>query len=88
MRTFKPWRLASSSTPIRPSRSCKPVRPTSSRWPEALFNPNWPLDAARKLGVGDDYAAAPPNAAFWLAKRENVAGLSPSTYGQGIEDNA
>ena len=53
---------------------------------EALFNPNWPLDAARKLGVGDDYAAAPPNAAFWLAKREGVAGLRPSTYSDGLGD--
>lgn len=51
---------------------------------EALFNPNWPLDAARKLGVGDIYAAAPPNAAFWLAKREGVAGLRPSTYSDGM----
>jgi 2,4-dienoyl-CoA reductase-like NADH-dependent reductase (Old Yellow Enzyme family) len=48
---------------------------------EALYNPNWPLDAALKLGVGDAFDAAPPNAAYWLAKRaETITMMEPSTY--------
>ncbi|GAY10985.1 NADH:flavin oxidoreductase/NADH oxidase [Pseudonocardia sp. N23] len=49
---------------------------------ELLHNPNWPLDAARKLGVADPYAAAPARTAHWLRKRdESFPGLAPSTMG-------
>ncbi len=53
---------------------------------EALFNPNWPLDAALKLGVEDAYALLPDQYKFWLAKRhDSVAELVPSTFRQGTD---
>jgi 2,4-dienoyl-CoA reductase-like NADH-dependent reductase (Old Yellow Enzyme family) len=49
---------------------------------ELLHNPNWPIDAARKLGVPDPYAHAEPRIAYWLAKRDAAfAGFAPSTDG-------
>jgi 2,4-dienoyl-CoA reductase-like NADH-dependent reductase (Old Yellow Enzyme family) len=53
---------------------------------EILYNPNWPMDAARKLGVENAFATVPPPQAFWLAKRANSAkGVVPSTYKVGID---
>lgn len=49
---------------------------------ELLHNPNWPVDAARKLGMADPYSQAPLRVAFWLGKREgSFAGFAPSTEG-------
>ncbi|GHF83240.1 2,4-dienoyl-CoA reductase-like NADH-dependent reductase (Old Yellow Enzyme family) [Amycolatopsis bartoniae] len=49
---------------------------------ELLYNPNWPLDAARKLGVSDPYAQAPTRISYWLSKREDsFPGFAPSTEG-------
>jgi len=51
---------------------------------EILYNPNWPMDAARKLGV-DSFAMVPPPQAYWLAKRASAAkSVVPSTYQRGI----
>ncbi|MDL9948949.1 hypothetical protein QSJ19_25895 [Gordonia sp. ABSL11-1] len=51
---------------------------------ELLNNPNWPWDAARKLGIDDPYAWAPPRIAHWLRRRdETVPDLVPSTYTDG-----
>lgn len=36
---------------------------------ELLYNPNWPLDAACKLGVADSWALVPPASGWWLQKR-------------------
>jgi 2,4-dienoyl-CoA reductase-like NADH-dependent reductase (Old Yellow Enzyme family) len=48
---------------------------------EVLHNPNWPLDAAIKLGVDDAYALTAPTSGFWLSQRaRTVPGLVPSTY--------
>ena len=54
---------------------------------ELLHNPNWPLDAAEKLGLDAAYATVPPNHGFWLAKRAN-AGFAGrwSTWQRGIAD--
>jgi len=47
---------------------------------EALYNPNWPMDAARKLGVEDPYDLTPSPYRYWLSKRaEQMAHLMPST---------
>jgi 2,4-dienoyl-CoA reductase-like NADH-dependent reductase (Old Yellow Enzyme family) len=55
---------------------------------EILYNPNWPTDAARKLGVvGDYYGAMPPPQAYWLDKRDRAMAqnaMVPSTYQTGI----
>lgn len=49
---------------------------------EMLYNPNWPMDAARKLGLGG-FDLMPPAAGWWLGKRaEAVPQVQPSTYGE------
>jgi 2,4-dienoyl-CoA reductase-like NADH-dependent reductase (Old Yellow Enzyme family) len=48
---------------------------------EVLHNPNWPLDAALKLGIEDPYALVSPRSAFWLRQRaKTVPDLKPSTF--------
>jgi 2,4-dienoyl-CoA reductase-like NADH-dependent reductase (Old Yellow Enzyme family) len=37
---------------------------------EMLYNPNWPMDAARKLGVDVDFKNVPAPQSYWLSKRE------------------
>ncbi|MEZ5727284.1 MAG: hypothetical protein R3E48_04280 [Burkholderiaceae bacterium] len=47
---------------------------------EMLYNPNWAMDAARKLGA-DGFDQMPPAAGWWLGKRaQAVPGIEPSTY--------
>ncbi|MFK7965473.1 MAG: NADH:flavin oxidoreductase/NADH oxidase [Burkholderiaceae bacterium] len=47
---------------------------------EMLYNPNWPMDAARKLGV-DGFSLLPPAGGWWLEKRaQAVPDVEPSTY--------
>lgn len=49
---------------------------------ELLHNPNWPIDAARKLGLPDPYAQVPTRVSYWLRKRdENFPDFTPSTQG-------
>jgi 2,4-dienoyl-CoA reductase-like NADH-dependent reductase (Old Yellow Enzyme family) len=48
---------------------------------ELLYNPNWPMDAAQKLGVDPEYDLAPPNVGYWLKNRAASFGaLEPSTW--------
>jgi 2,4-dienoyl-CoA reductase-like NADH-dependent reductase (Old Yellow Enzyme family) len=49
---------------------------------EILYNPNWPMDAAQKLGLDRDFALVPPPQAYWLAKRAAGKSIVPSTYGR------
>jgi len=50
---------------------------------EVLYNPNWPMDAARKLGVDENFTSMPPAYAYWLDKRASaLPSLTPSTYGR------
>jgi 2,4-dienoyl-CoA reductase-like NADH-dependent reductase (Old Yellow Enzyme family) len=52
---------------------------------EVLYNPNWPMDAAQKLGVDGDFASVPSPQAYWLSKRASaVKSVIPSTYQRGI----
>lgn len=52
---------------------------------ELLYNPNWPMDAAQKLGVDAQFGFVPPPQAYWLAKRaQSVKSVVPSTYMKGI----
>lgn len=47
---------------------------------EMLYNPNWALDAARKLGVDTDFSSVPPAAGWWMLKRaQAMPGLVTST---------
>ena len=53
---------------------------------ELLYNPNWPMDAARKLGVDDAFDLMPSPYSYWLAKRaSSVKDVTPSTYKAGTE---
>jgi 2,4-dienoyl-CoA reductase-like NADH-dependent reductase (Old Yellow Enzyme family) len=53
---------------------------------ELLYNPNWPMDAAQKLGVDPDFKLVPPAAAYWLEKRaRHVKSVVPSTYRAKLE---
>jgi len=48
---------------------------------ELLYNPNWPLDAAQKLGADPHFQLAPPAAGWWLERRRAGApGVQPSTF--------
>ena len=51
---------------------------------ELLYNPNWAMDAAQKLGADADFRTVPPNYAFWLGKRarSGFEGV-PSTFQSG-----
>ena len=52
---------------------------------EIMYNPNWPMDAAQKLGVDPDFQMVPPALRYWLSKRAK-SGFEgqPSTYAKGI----
>jgi 2,4-dienoyl-CoA reductase-like NADH-dependent reductase (Old Yellow Enzyme family) len=52
---------------------------------EILYNPNWPTDAARKLGAASPFALMPPPQEYWLAKRAAAANIVPSTYGASLQ---
>lgn len=54
---------------------------------EIMYNPNWPMDAAQKLGADPDFKLVPPPLAYWLAKRSK-SGFEgkPSTFASGIDD--
>ena len=53
---------------------------------EMLHNPNWPIDAAQKLGVEAGFAQAPPPYAYWLEKRaQSRFPGRPSTWQTGME---
>jgi 2,4-dienoyl-CoA reductase-like NADH-dependent reductase (Old Yellow Enzyme family) len=56
---------------------------------EYLVNPNWPLDAALKLGVATPYAQLPPVFGHYLARRQRAfAPLRNSTWQKGIADES
>ncbi len=39
---------------------------------EALYDPNWPLHAARELGVDPEYSQWPQQYGWWLTRRESA----------------
>ncbi len=48
---------------------------------EFLYNPNWAIDAAQKLGVDPNFDLMPSPYSYWLAKRaSSVQDMTPSTY--------
>ena len=52
---------------------------------ELLYNPNWPMDAAQKLGVDAQFSSVPSAQAYWLAKRASGGvDVVPSTYGRNL----
>ncbi|MCH9672771.1 MAG: NADH:flavin oxidoreductase/NADH oxidase [Gammaproteobacteria bacterium] len=53
---------------------------------EMLYNPNWAMDAAQKLGVDAKFDTVPSAQAYWLAKRAGVKTVVPSTFGAEQND--
>ncbi len=54
---------------------------------EILNNPNWPMDAALKLGVDGPFQKVPPQFGHWLAVRARRGfGTRPSTWQIGLEE--
>jgi 2,4-dienoyl-CoA reductase-like NADH-dependent reductase (Old Yellow Enzyme family) len=48
---------------------------------EMLYNPNWAMDAARKLGADPEFALVPAPYRWWLARRAaTVPEVRPSTF--------
>jgi 2,4-dienoyl-CoA reductase-like NADH-dependent reductase (Old Yellow Enzyme family) len=53
---------------------------------EILNNPNWPMDAALKLGVEGPFRDVPPQFGYWLRTRAKRGfGTKPSTWQVGLE---
>jgi len=53
---------------------------------EILYNPNWPMDAALKLGVEGPFRNVPPQFGYWLGTRAKRGfGTNPSTWQVGLE---
>jgi len=51
---------------------------------ELLYNPNWAMDAAQKLGFDPGFALVPPPYRYWLARRAaTLPEVRPSTFGPG-----
>jgi len=48
---------------------------------EIMYNPNWPMDAAQKLGADPDFEMIPAQHRYWLARRAKSSfdGI-PSTW--------
>jgi hypothetical protein len=54
-----------------------------------LHNPNWPIDAAQKLGVESPFSSVGASLGYWLGKRAaNREGIKPSTWQRGIDGGA
>lgn len=51
---------------------------------EMLYNPNWAMDAAQKLGFDAGFEMLPPPYRYWLSKRASaLPALTPSTWAEG-----
>jgi len=49
---------------------------------EMLYNPNWAMDAAQKLGFDPGFEMVPPPYRYWLSRRAaTLPGVRPSTFG-------
>ena len=55
---------------------------------ELLYNPNWPIDAAQKLGADPSFALAPLQHGFYLERRAKSFLGRPSTFQIGIDPQA
>ena len=49
---------------------------------ELIYNPNWPIDAAQKLGADPHFTGLIRRTGFWLDRRAtSIPHLTPSTFG-------
>jgi 2,4-dienoyl-CoA reductase-like NADH-dependent reductase (Old Yellow Enzyme family) len=47
---------------------------------ELLYNPHWPVHAARELGVPDYLGLLPKDYAWWLRRREQTLQISSEAF--------
>ena len=53
---------------------------------EMLYNPNWAMDAAQKLGFDPRFEMVPPPYRYWLSRRAaTLPAIRPSTFGSGAD---
>lgn len=52
---------------------------------EALYNPHWPLHAARALGQDENFGRWPPSWGWWLEKRARAAALAKASINATTE---
>ena len=75
VRRYREDRLAGTGlTPIFPLWG----RPTPALAREMMWNPNWPVHAAKALGSPDPLDLLPKTYAWWLRRREEVRKLYPT----------
>ena len=56
---------------------------------ELMYNPNWAMDAAQKLGCDPRFSIVPPAVGSWLGKRGvSAKTVQPSTYRMGMRETA
>jgi 2,4-dienoyl-CoA reductase-like NADH-dependent reductase (Old Yellow Enzyme family) len=56
---------------------------------EIMNNPNWPMDAAHKMGLADAFDHVPRQTGYWLAARARRGfGCPPSTWQAGLGESA
>ncbi len=56
---------------------------------ELMYNPNWAMDAAQKLGFDPRFEMVPPAVGSWLSKRGGSAKtVEPSTYRTRLRETA
>jgi len=54
---------------------------------ELMHNPNWPIDAAQKLGIESPFARIAPSYGYWLEKRSRNTTITPSTWTAGMNED-
>ncbi len=55
---------------------------------ELMHNPNWPIDAAQKLGIESPFAQISPVYGYWLEKRARSNFGKPSTWQRGMHSGS
>jgi 2,4-dienoyl-CoA reductase-like NADH-dependent reductase (Old Yellow Enzyme family) len=56
---------------------------------EILNNPNWPMDAALKLGADGPFGNVPPQFGYWRGTRAKRGfGTRPSTWQNGLHEGS
>ena len=56
---------------------------------EIMNNPNWPMDAAHKMGLAEAFDQVPRQTGYWLAARARRGfGCPPSTWQAGLGESA
>ena len=53
---------------------------------ELMYNPNWPVHAAKTLGLAGYLDLLPPAYAWWLKRREQIRELTPARSDQAAGD--